>query len=215
MKIANIIYEKKLVNHKKLDFINYYEGETDYSLIDTSLPTLIVGWNFMKSHNLNNDYIQNANVLSKRIISKLLYWEFSYEENEKSYTTGIESFINNIPTFYFSPKYSYINLDPVAFQIGTIDDLFDALPKQYDRYYCYKNEMIYLLKDNRIIGLNIDTYVLFDFDINGIKERLFERLKDKKENSIIVDTYGKIHNTHKRNFPKFKDLKKYLVILSK
>ena len=48
MKVANIIYDGELVNHERVDFINYYEGETQYEAVDTSLPTLYVGWAFMK-----------------------------------------------------------------------------------------------------------------------------------------------------------------------
>ena len=72
MKIANIVYEKNLVNHTKVDYINYVNGEVKYNNLDTSLPTLYVGWSFMKQCNPDNEIIQNANILYKKIITKLI-----------------------------------------------------------------------------------------------------------------------------------------------
>jgi len=69
MIIANIVYEKELVNHVEVEYINYYRGLTEYDKLDKSLPTLYVGWSFMKSCNPNNEIIQNANILHKKIVA--------------------------------------------------------------------------------------------------------------------------------------------------
>ena len=63
IKLANIIYEKDLVNHTKLDYVNYFNKPQNYDSIDKSLPTLYVGWSFMKACNEFNEIIQNANIL--------------------------------------------------------------------------------------------------------------------------------------------------------
>ena len=72
MKLGNIIYEKELVNHTKVDYINYFNKPQIYHSLDKTLPTLYVGWSFMKSCNEFNDIIQNANILHKKIVANEL-----------------------------------------------------------------------------------------------------------------------------------------------
>jgi hypothetical protein len=74
MKIANIIYEKELVNHTKVEYVNYINEKIEYEKIGNNLPTLYVGWSFMKECNLKNEIIKNADILKKKIITNELYW---------------------------------------------------------------------------------------------------------------------------------------------
>ena len=68
MKIANIIHEKELVNHTKAEYVNYINKPTAYEDLDTTLPTLYVGWSLMKDSNPKNELIQNADILKKKIV---------------------------------------------------------------------------------------------------------------------------------------------------
>jgi len=215
MKIANIVYEKELVNHKKLDYVNYYNEAIEYDKLDKSLPTLYVGWSFMKACNPNNEIIQNANILHKKIIGNELYWECSFEESKASHVKGVEFFINNVPEFYFSPKYSYINLDPVFFQLVDVQNVMDALPKKIDRYYMLKNSMLYLLSDKKIYGLNLDMYRFFKFNIDDLLSRLEALTFNGNSESFdcIRDDDGTIYEKYYKILPKFTHLKRYLVVI--
>lgn len=172
MKIANIIHEKELVNHTKAEYVNYINKPTAYEDLDTTLPTLYVGWSFMKTSNPANKIIQNADILKKKIVSNELYWECSFEESKASHVKGVDNFVKLVPEFYFMPKYSYINLDPVFFNLKDIQDLMDVVAKEIDLIYQYKDEMIYLLVDNKITGLNIKMFEFFQFDVNDIIYKL-------------------------------------------
>jgi hypothetical protein len=211
MKIANIVYEKELVNHVEVEYINYYRGLIDYNNLDKSLPTLYVGWSFMKLCNPNNEIIQNADILHRKIIANELYWEFSFEESKASHVNGIESFINVVPQFYFQPKYNYINLDPVFFQLKDMQDLFDVLPKEIDAVYNYKNEMLYLLLNNKITGMNLNMFGFFKFDLDEIKTKINQKAKVQ-----YLDLSGEIYQSYYKILPNFTHLKRYLItILSK
>ena len=126
MKIGNIIYEKELVNHTKVEYVNYFNEQKIYNDLDKTIPTLYVGWSFMKACNPNNPIIQNADILKKRIIINELYWEFNFTESKPSHVKGVDKFAGIVPQFYFIPKYKYTNLDPVFFQLKDIDDLMDV-----------------------------------------------------------------------------------------
>ncbi len=210
MILANIIHEKELVNHTKVDFVNYYNSPVEYDKLDKSLPTLYVGWSFMKACNPGNEIIQNADILRKKIITNELYWEFSFDESKASHVKGIEHFINLVPQFYFQPKYNYINLDPVFFQIKDVQDLMDVLPKQIEIYYNYKDEMIYMLSSGKIWGVNLKMYEFFKFDLKEV----IHNLDDRTEFSY-VDLEGYKYLELYKKFPNFTHLKRYVVIFLK
>lgn len=212
MKIANIIHEKELINHTKVDYVNYYNEKIGYEKVDQSLPTLYVGWVFMKACNPENQIIQNANILSKRIITNELFWEFSFDESKGSHVKGVQNFINHAPEFYFQPKYHYINLDPVFFQIKEEQDLFDYLPQNIDAVYAYKNEMLYLFYEKQsrfqICGLDMKMYSFFNFNTTDIIGRIAS-----KTTRYFNDLDGQMYLNQYKIFPNFSFLKRYLVVI--
>lgn len=208
MKIANIIYEKELVNHSMVEYVNYIKEPIEYDKVDKLLPTLYVGWSFMKFCNPNNEIIKNADILKKKIIGNELYWEFSFDESKASHVKGINNFINAVPQFYFTPRYSYINLDPVFFQIKDVQELMDVLPKKIDQLYNYKDEMLYVLSENKIWGINLNMYKYFQFKTEDIIAKIQERTKTN-----IEDFDGTYYQSYYKLFPNFTHLKRYLVTL--
>jgi hypothetical protein len=211
MKIANVIYEAELVNHTKAEYINYYNEPKVYNDLDKSLPTLYVGWSFMKACNPDDDIIQNADILKKKIITNELYWEFSFRESKPSHVKGVDKFAGLAPQFYFSPKYIYTNLDPVFFQLKDVEDLMDVCPKKIDTSYNYKNEMFYILKDNKIWGIDLRMYQFFQFNLEEILEKIGTRTT-----TLFTDLQGETYQTYYKIFPNFELLKRYIVaILSK
>jgi len=208
MKIANIVYEKELVNHTQVEYVNYYNEPIEYDKLDKTLPTLYVGWSFMKACNPNNEIILNADILKKKIIGNELYWEFNFDESKASHVKGVESFISFVPQFYFQPKYSYINLDPVFFQLKDIEDVLDVLPKEIDAIYNLKNEMLYCLKDNKISGLDLKMYTFFKFDIPQLLTSIVERSK-----TTITDSEGIEYQKYYKIFPNFSHLKRYMIVI--
>jgi hypothetical protein len=208
MKIANIVYENELVNHTNVDYINYHKKPIDYDDLDKNLPTLYVGWSFMKKCSLNNPIIQNANILHKKIIGNELYWEFDFIESKSSHVTGIESFVDLVPRFYFTPKYSYINLDPVFFQINNLEDLLDVVAKNINKVYLFKKDMLYLLVDNKITGIDLKMYDFFKFNIDDIISGLHKRT------DFFHDDYeGEIYKSFYKKLPNFTLLKRYVVTM--
>ena len=208
MKIGNIIYEKELVNHTKVDYINYITGLTEYNSLDKTLPTLYVGWSFMKACNPKNELIQHADILKKKIISNELYWECNFEESKSSHVRGVENFVNAVPQFYFSPKYMFVNLDPVFFQIVDVQGILDYLPKEIDKLYNYKNEMLYVLVENKISGINLKMYDFFKINPEEIIQSLRQRTK-----SCLFDSDGGTYQSYYKVLPNFTLLKRYLITI--
>lgn len=207
-KIGNIIFEDELVNHTESEYINYIKEPVDIESVDYRLPTLYVGWNFLKRVNPDNELIQKHSILDKRIYSNILYWEYSFKENKSQHVSGVEMFVNNVPQYYFGSKYRYSNIDPVFFNISSVSDLMDLLPKQINYYYEYKDEMIYLLSDDNITGIDLKMYGFFDFDIEEIKTTIKKRCTSGE-----TDKEGLIYQKYYKILPHYEYLKRYLVVI--
>ena len=208
MKIANVIYENELVNHTTVDYVNYHKGMLEFDKVDRTMPTLYVGWSFMKACNPENEIIQHADILKKKIITNELYWEFSFEESKASHVKGVDSFVKVAPQFYFTPKCQYINLDPVFFQLSEIQDVLDVIPKEIDSSYLFKDEMLYLLTGEKITGINLKMYEFFQFNIEELKSRINDRTR-----TLFIDLDGDTYQSHYKIFPNFTHLKRYMVLI--
>lgn len=210
MKIGNVIYEngKELVNHTKVDYINYISDGRQYKDVNKLLPTLFVGWSFMRENNLDNEIISIADILDKRIITNELYWEYSFNENKSEHVKGIDNFVKNVPEYFFYPRYVYTDLDPIFFQISDIQDLIDILPKEISRVYKYKNDFLYAYSNKKIWGINLKTYKFFQFDV-------IEMIKKITERSVYVidDDCGQYYQEVYKTFPNFDRLKRYMVTI--
>jgi hypothetical protein len=69
--------------------------------------------------------------------------------------------------------------------------------------------MIYILSaENKITGINLNTYNFFQFDVNKIIERISERT-----NTIHTDLNGEIYEYYYKILPNFPQLKRYIVTL--
>ena len=203
MKYCNIVFEKELVNHKQSEFVNYYNYSIDLKDIKNNLPTLYVGWLFLKKCGL-----LNVDILKSSIIENKLFWTPSFEENKSSHVNGVASFIDLAPTIYLTTTYQYIDVDPVMCQLYSNNDILQYIGNDFDKYYQYKSDIIYLLKNNKIFGLNLKMFEFFNFDISKLLSDI---------NSIttikILDNSGDIYVENFKKLPYFKYLKRFIVCM--
>jgi len=208
-KIGNIIYEDELVNHTKVDYINYIDmknGGNDLN-IPTDIPILFVGWNQFKV--TLNDFHDKISILNKEIKSNQLYWEFSFNENKAQHVGGIEMFVRNAPYYYFRGKYTYKNIDPIFDKISNLENFKNILPNEKFNTFQYKDEMIYILdNNNNIFGIDLKMYEYFNFNLDKLTSILIDRSITTKH-----DIDGSIYQKQYKIFPFFEELKRYLVVL--
>jgi len=210
MKLGNVIYQNDLVDHQKVEYINYVQRPITFQELNTNIPTLYVGWFSMKEINTSDMLIQNQPILDKKIISNILYWEFSFKENKAQHVEGVNYFVKNVPYYFFNVRYSYINLDPIMFRIGSIRELMDVLPKSFDAIYNFNGDMLYILKDNKITGIDLNMYEHFEFDIDELLQTIHKKVPIQH---IYNDFDGEIYQKHYKIFPNFDELKRYLIVL--
>lgn len=201
-KIANIISNVELTNHKKLEWINYVQSTTD---CDLSLPTLIVGWNRYKKE-FPHLY---PNILEKKSLSpNPLWWEFSLDEKVVDHFNGVEKFVKLAPRA-FCELSKYVSIDPIKDCIVDEWDLITRLPLTNSFMYQYKDEIIYVLdrNENKIYGIYLNAFKYFKYDIQQIIGRLSNRIEKR-----IVDQDGTLYQSYYKQFPDFDQLKRTIVL---
>lgn len=200
-KIGNILYTDELVNHKKVNYINYIENN-NINIINNDLPTLIVGWNNVKFNNINN-----ISILNKTIIPYKLYWEFSFKENKQEHVYGVDLFSKLSLNYFFEKKYNYITIDPIFQNILLVNDIFNYIVGDIKKTYLNNNMLYVLTTKNNIYGLNLN---ILDF-FNIKKEKIILEFSEK---SIIFvkDNDNDILNKYLKYFNGFEYTKRYLVI---
>jgi hypothetical protein len=202
MKIGNIISNQELVNHEKLNFVNYLTYD-EYVKSDKKLPTLFVGKKTL-DHYSKNKY----SIAEKEIKYNHIYWEFSFDERKEDHINGINEFINNLPDLYFKKRYSYIDLNPVFFNLSDIEELFCVVPQKIQKVFKTNTNMLYLLKDNKITGIDLNTYSFFNFNIEDIENKI-KNITD----IFINDSTGDILLKNNQKFLGYEDICRYIVTL--
>lgn len=202
-KIGNIVYDSELINHDQLSYINYYENIFD-GRIDYSLPTLFVGW-----INLKNSFTSiDLDILNKEIVANKQYWEFSFNENKASHVNGVIDFVNNLPKYFFEGTYSFTSIDPIFDVLRNNDDLLNLIDFNIDRIYNYKNESIFLLSEDRVIGIDLRVFKFMKFNTDLIIDTLIN-----KADLVINDISGDLYVENYKIISNYTNLRRYIVVL--
>lgn len=174
-KIGNIVTESP--NNPQYYLFNVVD---DLSLIDVSLPTLVIGLDNAKK------YIKNFSILKKIYDNNMLQWTFTRRERRKEYNDDLNSFkeycilkdVKNI-------KYSYIDI--INYPLSRIKKMIKYI-NSGDVKYCFitKNSnfiFIYSKKYNTVWGLSL---ALCEY-IGIAKKKVIEKIRINPYNNIIKD----------------------------
>ena len=195
IKLGNIVSEEEIID--KQDHLNYY---LDYNKIKNGLPILIIGWNLTKEL-----FVGVVTILDKNI-GENLFWTFSKKEKLIDYNEDLETF-NSLLSNDFIKDIKYINIDPIINKFNCLDDLYNYLFKNNNKYYTYiSNNMMYFSFVKSIYGIDLNIIEFLGFD----KEKLIEEVK---KNSEVFIT--KVDDTIIQHFNKIEDHQKYVPYIVK
>ena len=144
---------------------NFKHYSFDDIINDLSLPTLYIG--FTETKKLFGEDINPVD----RELSKLIFWSFSRNENNKIMVNDVFKFkiychyylINNL-------KYHFIN--PFDNRKKLLN-VISHIKKSYNsKIVEFENKMIYINIDNNIFGLDLNFIEYLGFDINKFKIKL-------------------------------------------
>ena len=208
-KIGNILYKDELVNHEKVDYINYITNGFNAEEIE-KLPTLFVGWELIK------ETYDNLSILNKEIKPNMSYWEFSFNENKSQHVSGVNMFVRNAPYYFFESNYEYYCIDPIRENITNKFDLQQWYDEKtggikLDGVYTYKNDMTYILRENTIYGID---HNMWDFlGMEDAAHTFITTTYTSPPENIINDENGDIFAKYNKFFNGYNNIKRYLIVL--
>ena len=153
-------YIGNIVTKSKLEVSSFFNVTSDFHSIDTSIPTLIVGWSEVKQ------LFPNQDILSQKI-SDNIQWTFSkrekrykYEQDIVDFTTKVINELNN------KVKYCFFNY---ALSSEDKRERFINYVKSGNCSIYYNTRFLYVFNsvDLKIIGISLVDLSYIGIDIEG------------------------------------------------
>lgn len=144
MKIGNIVSTTKVEVSEVSEDFNVVQSLGD---IIQGLPTLIVGWDFIKKNYPDYDILD-------RKLSENLYWTFKKTEKRELYEEDLYNFKQNTYA-NLTKDIKYIFIDPIQLKRKEIKKILIKL-RSAIKIISYEHEnMIYLYTENLIFGIDL------------------------------------------------------------
>jgi len=169
MYVGNIVTSSK-IEEENFNIVSKFED------INNDLPTLIIGWDKVKSHN------SDISILHKKI-NQRLYWTFTTKERKVDYEVDLEKF-KEICFNQFGDNVPYVYLDLIhGKRKVNIKIVRKILSLQTPIIYFSDKNMVYLYDENIIFGvdLNVSQYINID------KEKIVNKIKNIGNNVLVTD----------------------------
>ena len=181
MKIANI------VSTTKIDITNDINVVKSLDEITQGLPTLIIGWDYIKKNYPSYDIIE-------RKLDKNLYWTFKKTEKRDLHEEDLYNFLQK--TYKDLIKdIDYVFIDPIIMKRKVIKKIIKKIHKTSNIISYQHDNMIYIYGDNIIFGVDL---TLTDF-IGLDRNKLLTKIKNKSKyfllkNNIFIEYKNKVEN---------------------
>lgn len=160
MKVANIVSDSKVDVSKDFNIV-----KTTDEIID-KIPTLIVGWDFIKEKYPDYD------ILNKKL-SDNVYWTFKKTEKRDIYEEDIFNFIE-LSYKSFVNKTTYIFIDPIHRSRKEIKKILKKI-YSFKKIISYEHgHMIYIYGENLIFGVDLNLIEFIGLNINKIKTKIIQ-----------------------------------------
>lgn len=192
---TDLIENNLIKNIKEKPILNI---KTD-KIINSEIPTMLVGWKETKTYNLENLTILN------KTINDNLFWTYNPTESLQDFNEDISYYIDQLYNDYIR-GINYVFIDPIIDNIKTFSDLLKySTNSKFDSTY-YTDDFIYTYnKGNKTIyGVDIKYYNSLKFDINKLIEKfnLYSEKNNKEEYSLDESVYQKYKNYFNHDFDK-------------
>lgn len=164
-----------IVTKKKITFDSLICKCKSISEIDKTNPTLIIGWDEVKSI-----YGNDISILEKQI-DENIFWTFNKTERRNDYERDINKFycfiiknlVNNV-------KYHLINV--LTIKYSSAKRLIDFINSDIVKHiYIDNNRFIFIYYNNTVCGISLDCLRYVNIDTN----KVIKKIKKNPNNHLI------------------------------
>jgi hypothetical protein len=167
--IGNIVSDRIITHDDRIKTV----GSID-EIID-GLPTLIIGWEKVKSINPEVDILEKH-------INLDLFWTYALTEKRSEHDVDIQLFIQYCYDNLVE-DIEYIFIDPIQFKLNTIKKTIKKI-RSFENPICYHNDrVIYIYGEDIIFGIDLllcDTFF-------SIRPEKIKRKIETLTNSLLLD----------------------------
>lgn len=181
MKLANIVTTISINVSKDFNVVKSLDE------IIQGLPTLIIGWDYVKKNYDNYD-------ISNRTLGQNLYWTFKKTEKRDLHEEDIYKFTQLIYNNLIE-DISYVFIDPIITKRKTIKKILKKIHTTKDIISYQHNSMIYMYGGKIIFGIDLNLIEFLGLDSNKIISKI--KAKSKyflTENTIFIEYKNRVEN---------------------
>ena len=174
-------YIGNIVTNFKIEISSFFNITSDYNSVDTSIPTLIIGWKNVK------ELFPEQNILCNKIKDNV-YWTFSKREKRYRYENDLEQFISMVvKEVNKNANYHFFNY---AIATKNRRENFISYIKKGNCSIYYNSRFLYVynILDSTTIGISLN-----DLSYIGINTKLFIN-ELSTSNNILCDNLNFIDN---------------------
>jgi hypothetical protein len=181
MKIANIV---SLANINVSEDFNVVQSLDD---IIQGLPTLIIGWDYVKKH--YPDY----NIITREL-GPNLWWTFKKHEKRDLHEEDIYNFTERTYKNLITDV-SYVFVDPIIMSGKKIRKIVKKICSLSSVIAYEHQSMIYLYGEKLIFGIDLSLLSFMNLNVDKLKEKIIKKssifLKDE---SIFIEYKKRVEN---------------------
>lgn len=173
------MYIANIVTNSNINVDKYFKVSDSLNNIIQDLPTLIIGWDIVKTINPDVDFIDKK-------LSDNIFWTFKKTERRDIFEEDLYNFTQYTYNLLVKDiKYHFV--DFIELDKNEIKDVFNRIKNKKSISYFYDN-MIYIYSEKTIYGIDLKLVKYLDFDttktINKIKNYSTVFLSDS---DIIIE----------------------------
>jgi hypothetical protein len=158
------MYVANIVTKTNLNIDKYFNIVQSIDEIIDDLPTLVIGWDIVKTINPNADFIDKK-------LSNNIYWTFKKTERRDIFEEDLYYFIKHSYNLLIK-NIEYIFIDLILFSDSELKATFKKIKKS-PKVIGYKyNNMLYLYTDKTIYGFDLKLVKYLDLDSDKTVEKI-------------------------------------------
>lgn len=192
MKIGNIVTTDRVNASEDFNIV------TSMDSIIEGIPTLIVDWNYIKTHYPEYDILHHQ-------VSENIFWTFKKNEFRSQHEEDIYHFIENTYTNLIK-NINYVFIDPLILDLKSKKKIIKKL-NSLNNPIAYKDAyMVYIYAENLIFGLNLELFTFVGLNT----EKILRRIKTGSAHFLIRED---IFEEYKRRIENLDNQVKYIPYL--
>lgn len=153
-----------IVTHSKINIDKYFNVVDSMDNIIHGLPTLIVGWDIVKTIEPDADFIV-------RKLSHDIFWTFKKTERRDMFENDLYDFIHySYNLLINNVEYKFIDL--IQLNETELKNTFKTIKNNSDVIGYIHENMLYIYSENIVYGLDLKLVSYLDLNLNEILNKI-------------------------------------------